>query len=136
MTKTVFLFVFLILSGPFAFACDTPPSDAFLRKMLHEGKVPTKWRTVKGKSYKANRSIDALGVVARTQEESYAVYKGKRHYIDNVTFCRVGENKLKGTHPKHGTVRVTRTGKGKKSMLAVRYGALKTNLRLNQYVKR
>lgn len=126
--------VFFIFGSFASFACERPPSDAFLRKVLHEGRVPTKWRTVRGKSYKLNRGVDVLGVVAQTQEESYGLYKGKKYYLEDVTFCRTGENKFKGTHPKHGTVHVTRTGKGRKSMLSVRFGALRYNLRLNRYV--
>ena len=134
-TARYFVFSICFVFGSItAFACDRPPSDAFLRKMLHEGTVPTEWRTVRRKSYKINRGVDVLGFVARTQEESYGLYKGKKHYLENVTFCRTGENQFKGTHPKHGTVHVKRTGKGRDSLLSVRFGALKYYLRLNRYV--
>ena len=115
-------------------ACEEP-TEEFLYEMLHEGRPPTKWRTVKGKSFEANRSVDVLGVIARTQEESYAIYKGERHTAEDVTFCKKGDNKLKVSHPR-GTVTVTRKGKGRNSIINVRWGVFRYNFRLDRYVEK
>jgi hypothetical protein len=116
-------------------ACEVP-SERFLRGMLHEGGVPTKWRTVKGKSYDVNRSVNALGVIGRTQESSYAIYKGKKHTAEDIIFCKTGGNKLRATHPEHGSINLTRTGTGIDSMLSARWGIFRYNLRLDQYVQK
>ena len=129
------LLVLLLGFSSVSFACKEP-SDRFLRRILHEGKVTTKWRTVKGKSYNVNKSVNALGVIGRTQESSYAIYKGKKYTAEDIEFCKTGKNKMSARHPKHGTVHLTRTGKGRKSMLSARWGIFRYNLRLDKYVKK
>lgn len=133
MKKILFLILFLF--GSLSSACEEP-SERFLRAMLHEGGVPTKWRTVKGKTFEANRSVDVLGVIGRTQESSYAIYKGERYTAEDVTFCKTGSNSLRATHPEQGSVNLTRTGEGRDSMLSARWGIFRYNLRLDKYVKK
>jgi|GEM_PF-3564815 len=130
--KAILLIILLSVCSV-SFACEDP-SDRFLRGMLHEGEVPTVWRTVKGKSHNADRSVKAVGVIGRTIESSYAVYKGKRHTAEGIVFCKTGSNKLRAIHPKHGSVHLTRTGTGKKSMLSAKWGIFGYNLRLDKYV--
>jgi len=132
--KTVLVLFVLSLSSV-SYSCEVP-SERFLRGMLHEGRVPTKWRTVKRKSYEANRSVDVLGVIGRTQERSYAIYKGKKYTAEDIVFCKTGGNKLKATHPEHGSVHLTRTGKGRDSLLSARWGIFRYNLRLDKYVQK
>jgi len=130
--------ILLVLAVSFSsvsFACEVP-SERFLRGMLHEGGVPTLWRTVKGTSYVVNRSVNALGVIGRTQESSYAIYKNKKYTAEDVVFCKTGGNKMTAKHPDHGTVTLIRTGRGKESMLSARFGIFRYNLRLDKHVKK
>lgn len=132
--KLVLVMIMLGFSSV-SFSCEDP-SDRFLRAMLHEGSVPTKWRTVKGKSYDVNKSVNALGVIGRTIEKSYAIYKDERYTAEGIEFCRTGDNKMSARHPEHGRVHITRTGKGRKSMLSARWGIFRYNFRLDKYVKK
>jgi len=130
------LFAFSLVSfaeEEFSLACEVP-SERFLRGMLHEGSVPTKWRTVKGSTFDVNRAVNVLGVINKTQESSYAIYKGKKYTAEDIVFCKTGGNKLKATHPDKGSVHLTRTGTGRNSMLSARWGIFTYNLRLDKYV--
>ena len=93
-------------------------------------------RQVKGKSFSVNKSLNALAVIGRTQEESYALYKKKRYTAEQVEFCRTGENKLSAKHPKYGKIHLTRSGAGRDSMLSARWGIFRYNLRLDKYVQK
>ncbi|MGH1469099.1 MAG: hypothetical protein ACRBBP_09510 [Bdellovibrionales bacterium] len=119
--KSLILMGVLFVSSQ-TLSCDEPASEQFIYNMLNFKKAPSEWRSVKGSTHQANRSWDILLHVGRGLEDSFAIYKGETHTIDEAEFCKIASNKMRVTHPEHGAAVIERRGFGDESILIGRKG--------------
>ncbi len=125
----------VLFFGAQSFACDEPATDRFIYNMLNHKRAPSEWRAVKGSTHQANRSWGVfLHIGRRGLEDSYAIYKGDTYTIDAAEFCKIASNKMRVTHPEHGSATIERRGSGDNSMLIGRKGIFSLRFRPDHVV--
>ena len=135
MKALVLLLISTFSIASFA-ACETPASERFIYNMLNHKRAPSEWKAVKGSTHKENRSWKVFLHVGRGLEDSYAIYKGDKLTIETAEFCKTASNKMRVTHPEHGSANIERYGSGDESVLIGRKGIFSLRFRPAHVVTR
>lgn len=117
-------------------ACETPASERFIYNMLNHKRAPSEWKSVKGSTHKENRAWKILLHIGRGLEDSYAIYKDEKHTIATAEFCKIASNKMRITHPEHGSGVVERYGSGDESVIIGKKGIFSMRFRPSHVVHR
>lgn len=132
-------FIILLIStlsvASFA-ACETPASERFIYNMLQHKRAPSEWKAVKASTHQENRAWKVFLHIGRGLEDSYAIYKGDKLTIETAEFCKIASNRMRVTHPEHGSAVIERRGGGDDSILIGRKGVFSLAFRPAHVVHR